>query len=96
MQSNFWQFTLCDDFKPALSFFFIRFNFSAQIKFQFQIFSLLISVSAICLSMPETLQKLHESSKTLEQNQTAISQKIYEVQQRIETVEKEVSNLQID
>lgn len=41
--------------------------------------------------MPETLQKLHESSKTLETNQTAISQKIYEVQQRIETVEKEVS-----
>lgn len=40
--------------------------------------------------MPETLQKLHESSKTLEQNQTAISQKIYEVQQRLETVEKEV------
>lgn len=41
--------------------------------------------------MPETLQKLHESSKTLETNQTAISQKISEVQQRIETVEKEVS-----
>lgn len=41
--------------------------------------------------MPETLQKLHESSKALETNQTAISQKIYEVQQRIETVEKEVS-----
>lgn len=51
---------------------------------------LFISVSAICLSMPETLQKLHESSKTLEQNQTSISQKIYEVQQRLETVEKEV------
>lgn len=49
-----------------------------------------VSVSAICLSMPETLQKLHESSKTLEQNQTAIGQKMYEVQQRIETVEKEV------
>lgn len=43
--------------------------------------------------MPETLQKLHESSKSLETNQTAISQKIYEVQQRIETVEKEVSQM---
>lgn len=42
--------------------------------------------------MPETLQKLHESSKTLETNQTAISQKIFEVQQRIETVEKEVNS----
>lgn len=41
--------------------------------------------------MPETLQKLHESSKSLEQNQTAISQKLYEVQQHIESVEKEVS-----
>lgn len=51
----------------------------------------IISVSAFCSSMPETLQKLHESSKALETNQTAISQKIYEVQQRIETVEKEVS-----
>lgn len=40
--------------------------------------------------MPETLQKLHESSKSLEQNQTAISQKLYEVQQHIESVEKEV------
>ncbi|XP_055295391.1 uncharacterized protein LOC129565059 isoform X2 [Sitodiplosis mosellana] len=50
-------------------------------------------LSAICLSMPETLQKLHESSKTLEQNQTAISQKIYEVQQRLETVEKEFTQL---
>lgn len=43
--------------------------------------------------MPETLQKLHESSKTLETNQTAIGQKIAEVQQRIETVEKEVRSL---
>lgn len=40
--------------------------------------------------MPETLQKLHESSKAQEQNQTAISQKIYEIQQRIESFEKEV------
>lgn len=55
----------------------------------------IISVSAICLSMPETLQKLHESSKTLEQNQTAISQKIYEVQQRLETVEKEVMSYKL-
>lgn len=51
----------------------------------------MVTVSAFCSSMPETLQKLHESSKTLETNQTAISQKIYEVQQHIETVEKEVS-----
>lgn len=48
-------------------------------------------VSAICLSMPDALQKLHESSKFQEQNQTAISQKIYEIQQRIENFEKEVS-----
>lgn len=41
--------------------------------------------------MPETLQKLHESSKLQEQNQTALSQKIYEIQQRIESFEKEVS-----
>lgn len=40
--------------------------------------------------MPETLQKLHESSKAQEQNQTAISQKIYEIQQKIENFEKEV------
>lgn len=40
--------------------------------------------------MPETLQKLHESSQSLEQNQTAISRKINEVQQHIENVEKEV------
>lgn len=41
--------------------------------------------------MPDTLQKLHESSKALEQNQTTMGQRIYGIQQRIETIEKEVT-----
>lgn len=41
--------------------------------------------------MPDTLQKLHQSSQALEQNQTTMSQRIYSIQQRMETIEKEVN-----
>lgn len=40
--------------------------------------------------MPDTLQKLHQNSKSLEENQTTINQRINGIQQRIDTIEKDV------
>lgn len=53
----------------------------------------MISVSAISLSVPDALQKWHESSKALDQNQTAVNQRLNEIQQRIDNFEKEFLNL---
>lgn len=53
--------------------------------------AIVISVSASSQTVPEAIQKWHESSKFLEQNQTALSASIYEIKIRIEKIEKDVS-----